>query len=465
MAGFTKNLTINSLQLFINQGLTLLIFFVLAKNLEKSDFGALNMILALLLTAFGILSFGIDQLLQKKMADGEPSGVWLPLAFIHNLVTGSIFYVLLLVLGLFPLPFPSSALLIIALGKLAFSLSMPYKQIMAGMERFNLVFRMSIISNLAKTLGVAILILSENLNLVSIALVFLVSDILELVFSIGIFRSHQSLAVDRSGFIKRYKSLVKEALPQLGTVMFAAAMARFDWLFIGFYLSTTRLAEYSFAYRVYEIALFPMLVIAPLLVPGFSRNLRNGHSFVNNYGFLLRMEMLAASFIILLLNILWDPLAGFISDGKYGSVNSLTIFILSLSMPLLYYNNFLWSVHFAHGRTKFIFIVFAFTFLLNAGANIIFIPVWGNEGAAVAYLAAILFQTILYHLKEPQATLTNWRPVFLTSMAALAGIIVSKATTDLLVSIPAALIIYLFLLVLSRQIFITDGRELREFKI
>ena len=49
MAGFTKNLTINSFQLFINQGLTLLVFFVLAKNLDKTDFGALNMILALLL--------------------------------------------------------------------------------------------------------------------------------------------------------------------------------------------------------------------------------------------------------------------------------------------------------------------------------------------------------------------------------------------------------------------------------
>ena len=175
--------------------------------------------------------------------------------------------------------------------------------------------------------------------------------------------------------------------------------------------------------------------------------------------------MLAASFILLLLNILWEPVAGFISEGKYGSVNSLTIFILSLSMPLLYYNNFLWSMHSARGRTKFIFRVFAFTFVINALANIIFIPVWGNEGAALAYLAAILFQTILYHVKEPHALIGNWRPVFLTSLAALAGIIVSKATSDLLISIPAALFIYFFLLILSRQLFISDGKELREFKI
>ena len=465
MAGFTKNLTINSFQLFINQGLTLLVFFLLARNLSKPDFGSLNMILALLLTSFGILSFGIDQLLQKKIAEGEPPAIWLPVSLIHYLLTGSIFYLVLVFLSLFSVPVSSSALLILALGKLAFSLSTPYKQVMTGLERFNLVFRMSIVSSLVKTSGLIILYASGQLSLLNIAIVFLAGDALELFYSVHIFKKQFSFSMNQTGLLKKYRCLVKEALPQLGTVMFAAAMARFDWIFIGFFLSTSALAEYSFAYRVYEIALFPMLVIAPLLVPGFTRKLRQQTESTEQYGFLLRMEMLAASLILLLLNLFWEPLAGYISDGKYGEVNSLTLFILSLSMPLMYYNNFLWSMHFARGRTKFIFLVFAFTFLLNITGNLILIPSWGNPGAALSYLIAILFQTILYHANEPKAGLANWRPVFFTSLAAMAGITVSKASPDPVLSISSGILLYLFLLILSRQLLFSDGRELKQFTI
>jgi O-antigen/teichoic acid export membrane protein len=459
MAGFIKNLSINSFQLFINQALTLVVFFVLAKNLDKSDFGALNMILALLLTAFGILSFGIDQLLQKKMADGEPAGVWLPVALTHNLITGAGFYILLVILSSLRLPFTPSILLLIALGKMAFSLSMPYKQVMAGLEKFQIVFRMSVTANLVKALGVLALAYTGQFLLSYIAIIFLVSDMLELVSCYYFFNRDMGISFEKSGFVLRYRKLLKEAFPQLGTVLFAAAMARFDWIFIGFFLSTTRLAEYSFAYRVFEIALFPMLVIAPLLVPRFTKQLRNASPKTNN-GLIFKMEMLVASFVVLLINVLWVPLAGIISDGKYGEVNSRVIFILSLSMPLLYYNNFLWSMHFAKGRTGFIFKVFAATFVINISSNLFFIPLWGNEGAAMAYVVAIFFQTIIYHFYEPYAMHQNWKILLLTSSAAMAGIFVSNLLHNGF-STPVALFTYALLMLISRQV---SFKEMKEYK-
>jgi peptidoglycan biosynthesis protein MviN/MurJ (putative lipid II flippase) len=81
----------------------------------------------------------------------------------------------------------------------------------------------------------------------------------------------------------------------------------------------------------------------------------------------------------------------------YGAVNARTILILSLCLPLLYLNNFLWTLHFAHGRLRWILTAFAAGFVLNVSGDLVLIPLYGNEGAAGAFLGAILLQTLLYH--------------------------------------------------------------------
>ena len=89
--------------------------------------------------------------------------------------------------------------------------------------------------------------------------------------------------------------LVRESLPQVGVVIFTSAIARFDWIFIGLFVSDVKLAEYSFAYKIFEITTLPLLAIAPLLVPFFTiffqQKKENNSVSVQNVKFLLRMEM------------------------------------------------------------------------------------------------------------------------------------------------------------------------------
>ncbi len=98
----------------------------------------------------------------------------------------------------------------------------------------------------------------------------------------------------------------------------------------------------------------------------------------------------------IMLNICWIPVIDFITDGKYGNVNSETIFLLSLSMPLLYFTNYLWTIHFAKGNLKLIFSIMALSFTVNIIACSILIPIFKNEGAAIAYLITVVAQLILY---------------------------------------------------------------------
>ena len=136
---------------------------------------------------------------------------------------------------------------------------------------------------------------------------------------------------------------------------------------------------------------------------------------------LLKFEIIIASLVALLLNILWIPVIDFITYGKYGSVNRYTVFLLSLSMPFIYANNFLWSINFAQGRLKMIFQIFFITFFINVSGDIILIPFFSGEGAAVAYLLAIVMQFIIFWITTDLPQLQENKFIFLIPIAAIAG--------------------------------------------
>jgi O-antigen/teichoic acid export membrane protein len=398
-----KPLSANGLQLLLNQVLSLCLFVLLARHLDKEAFGRLNGMLATLLLAFGVLSFGIDQLLVRKVASGEDPSPWLGTMLLHNVISGLIFLLLLLFTPLFMPGNLATCLLLLAMGKWALFLGTAFKSVVTGQERFRPLLFMSVTSNIVKTGGLWLLLRQHTIDLPRIALLFALADGLEAVCCFLVYRHRHTKPVFR-GSRTRYRALLLEARPQLGTVIFAAALARFDWLYLGASCPAKELAEYSFAYKAFEIAQLPLLVIAPVLVPRFTRLLQtgSGETFLRR---LLRTELLLAAVSVLALNAAWTPLAGWISGGKYGAVNRGTIALLSLALPILYYNNFLWSLHFASGRTGLIFRLFALTFLVNAAANWLLVPLWQKEGAAASFLLALLVQTAAYHLYADPA----WR--------------------------------------------------------
>ena len=135
------NLSANTLQLVINQLFGLFIFYILSVNLDKNSFGQVNLALAVLLSAFNILSFGIDQVVIKKVAHGDDTQTVLSLYVIHVILTGAFFYGMLLIGRMFFVQDRElySLILLIGVGKLMIFFSTPLKQVTSGMERFNLL--------------------------------------------------------------------------------------------------------------------------------------------------------------------------------------------------------------------------------------------------------------------------------------------------------------------------------------
>lgn len=369
--------------------------------MDKTSFGELNWCLAFLLTGFSILSFGLDQLAVKKIAAGENPSRIISLFTFHAISSGLLFC--LSILAAYVLVPGNSWLVILLLlstGKLMIYFSLPFKQAAAGFEKFTLLARMSVVSNIVKSVALILFssahILSNNL----VISIFIAGDLLEFIASVYLYRKAFKHAGHKFISRREYTSLLKETLPQIGVVVCTAVMSRFDWIFIGLVLSASKLAEYSFAYKVYEISTVPLLVIAPLLVPRFVKFFQQQNDLTSVYA-IVKLEMIVCSFVILMLNILWTPLTDAITGNKYGAVNSYTIFILTLCTPLLYVNNVLWAIAFARGKLKSIFRVTLITCCVNIAADCILIPLFQNEGAAIACLLALLVQTTLY-LKQDE---------------------------------------------------------------
>jgi O-antigen/teichoic acid export membrane protein len=461
---FFHNVRSSAAQFIINQASGLLLFFLLSRSLLKSDFGELNWTLAVYLTIFNILPFGLDQVTVQKIASGKQGKDLPALYLLHVTCTGILLYG---IIGLLYLLFPSFfsqhfLLLLLGGSKLLLFFSTPFKQIMAGKEKFNLLAGMSIVSNLAKIFLVGVLSLYGDLQIRQVAFIFIGSDALELIASVAIYRYFVKPGRGTTITFAAYRSLLKECLPQAGVAVFSSALARLDWILIGIFLTMSRLGEYSFAYKVFEMATLPLLVIAPLLVPLFSRyqsqgNLSTMHTKIY---LLLKSEFVIACLTALLLNVLWIPVIDGLTQGQYGRSNSQTIFLLSLCIPLLYLNNFLWSLHFAAGRQRMILRIFVFTFMLNLLLDWLLIPRLQNSGAALAFMLSILFQTICYSLPLGKQILPGWYSMLLCAASSLAA---GWMATTLFVSAWAALVVsvsaYMLLLVGAQQLRFREWRN------
>jgi O-antigen/teichoic acid export membrane protein len=385
------------LQVVINQCCGLVIFLVLSLQLDKTVFGEINWTLAVLLTAFSILSFGIDQLMVKKIAAGSSPDSVASLYLLHTLLTGGVFYILLLAGSfLFPSFFTAHYFLLwFAIARLAVFVASVFRQLANGQERYRLLAIMMVVSNVFRAMALLALWWFNRVNAVTVTVVFIAGDLAELLAGWWLAKKRLQLQISFAGGWPQYRLLLKEALPQLGSTVIAGAAARMDWILMGLMGMTVQLADYSFAYKIFEMAMLPLAVAGTLLMPRITRMFNTPGSDKGKLLTLLRLEMVLAAGTALVLCILWVPVVDWFTRGRYGAVNSGTILLLGAAIPFLYLNNLLWTILFAKGYLRQIFLVMLAVFLFNLAGNLLLLPRYSGEGAAMAWLAACALQSIL----------------------------------------------------------------------
>jgi len=448
----------SGLQAIAVQVLGSIFFYFISIYLSKEIFGVINLMNAVCLFVTTLLGFGLEQVVTRRIAASKRSD-WAAAAFFaHSLIGFLLTALVLLILnavfknqaGIYrylPCFFAAQGLIYIGI---------PLKQFLNAKERFTPYGIIAVISNIGKIVMALLMQKNHRLNIHKVIIILIGAAVFELACLLIYILTKTDFSFKLH--FNAYKKLLKESSAQYLSVIFDMSLSRMDWILVGIIAgNSVVLADYSFAYRAFELARLPVFIIAPVLLPRLARlmssNNKPGVADQQQINSFIKTEMFFAVLIPLILNILWVPLVSLITKGKYGNTNSLQFLILSLCIPFQFSINMLWSLTFGakkYKRVTFITIVCA---TVNVLLNVVLIKKFNGVGAAVAFFITTLLQGYLYYkLVCKEIMVLSLSPLLLFITAAIVYVIATSINVHFVIQLIIAIALYLSVAVLSKQI-------------
>jgi len=433
-----------------------LFFYLISIYLSKDNFGVISWLNAVTLFLTTVLGFGLDQVVVRRIAV-SPRSDWAAAAFFAHSIIGFVITFLILILlqalvkskavyQLLPWFFAAQGLIYMGI---------PLKQFLNAKEKFMPYGIIAIVSNTGKIVAACLLFQQQKLNIQGVMIILICSAAFELGCLLVFLLTKTTF-----GFrfpLKAYTKLLKEASAPYLSVLFDMSLSRLDWILLGIITTNTILADYSFAYRAFELARLPMVIIAPVILPRLSRLMAANNNqpdiatrqSINSFG---TVELFFGVMVPLILNILWEPVVGRITGGKYGYSNSSEFLILSACIPLQLFINLLWSLSFGARKYGSVTTITVICAAINVGLNLILIPIWGGNGAASAFLLTTLLQCGLYYrLVGKQIMAVQLRPFILFMVFAIL-IYLLVAPMHIMGKLALSVTLYPLAAILSKQI-------------
>ena len=462
-----RDISANTLQTVITQVFGLMIFYITSKYLLKNDFGEFNWCMAVGSTIIAVSSLGLDLVFVKRIALGENVLTISGIHFFHTLIVGSVLSLAAFVVRQFVPAFTTAhpffffVFLNLALANIANS----FKLCLNGLEAYKRLAIIALCINTFKFLSIIVLYVSGHFNILNVVFAYSLTSLFE--FVLAYFMMSRSLSARVKPLLKvvEYKYFILESLPQLGVVLFDSALARIDWILLGIISTAAATAEYSFAYKIFELAKLPILIIAPVLLTRFSKLFGEdgiiSEKHKKEIGFYFKLEMCVVMFIPVILVITWTPLIDYFTDNKYGAVNETNFWILAACVPLHGIINFLWTMGFVQGQLKTILFITITVSVLNIVANALLIPLYGATGSSFAFLACTVIQLLLYlkYINQVQVKL-NFGNVLISLASAMIAIVIAKAAiNNVIFAAMLAVFIHILLTFITKQISVGELRQ------
>ena len=388
----------------------------------------------------------------------------------HVMLTGTAFITLLLLIrNQVPvLKLNGSLFILLSISQCLSFFATPFRQIANGLEKFNTFFVMSCTANITKVFVLLTLAFMQKVSLEIIMYVYLLASFLELLVCVIVFRIRFRIPIKPGFDPKKYFNLIKEALPQFGITICSTALQRMDWILLGVLSTSVMLAEYSFTNKLFELFLLPLLIIGPVLFPLIVKAIN--HTDVGKMDYLktfVRIEVMVAVLVALVVNACWKDVIDLVTAEKYGDSTSVIILVMCFAMPLAYINNFFWSINFAKGNMRIIFLCILITFIANIVFDCVLIPYFSALGAAIGFVLANIVQVLYYSLKTN--ILNNrhffYHTLFVYGNGLIAGFLARYFFNGAISQTILSVTIYFVLLLFTGQLKIKDWWLLKKMTV
>lgn len=462
-----KKIFSSGLQAIGVQVLGLLFFYIVSKAMSKNDFGIINWATAASVIITTLLSFGMEQVVFRRIAASQRSD-WAAAAYmLHALVGSVIGFIVLFILAAFVKKAEIGYLPYFFLSQAFIYMATPLKQLLNAKQRFTPYGIVALISNGLKVVMAWWYISSGSIGIAQVYITLIICGAVEFFSLFYYVKKHAGFTINFR--TSAYTKLLKESLPQYISVIFDSSLSRLDWFLIGIIGTNTMTADYGVAYKAFEMQRLPVTIIAPVILAKFAK-LMGGNATLDEgkksvISSIFRLDFFLAGLIPLISVMLWVPALEFIYDGKYGADNLTEFTILSANIPLLFAVNLLWTISFTGKSYRKIANITIGSAALNLVLNLVLIPFYGGVGAASAFLLTTIIQLAGYlRLIKKEFFALPVQAVVLCLLVGVAAYFLAKTITDTwwlqLMIAPA---IYIAGSVLLRQVSMNDVKTLKQF--
>lgn len=451
-----KNIFSSGLQAIALQVLGVFFLFIISYYLSKDDFGLISWSNAVSTMITTLLALGMEQVVIRRIAASGRSD-WAAAAFlVHAVISSIILLAILSAIALFTTAPTFRLLPFLFLVQALVYIGTPLKQYLNAKQYFAPYGIIACISNLIKIIVAYLLMRADALTIQTAIVIMIVCGLGEVIALYIYIR--RKIGFSLKFKTSAYQKLIRESAPQYISTIFDVSLSRLDWVLLGIIGTHAMTAEYSIAYRAFEIARLPITVIAPILLTSLAKVFVNGDgldlSQKNNLARLFTIEIFVAILIVLVLNILWVPVMDTAFHGKYGANNAWEFLILSMNIPFLFCVNLLWTICFAGKVYKKVARLTIISAVINLVLNLVLIPLYGGKGAAAAFLATTVLQYIFYHVLVSRHFLKvpAYSMVMLILIAGAAYYISGVISALPVIKLAIAIVLYVMMSILFRQV-------------
>ena len=436
--------------------LALFVSVYLARYLGVEYFGEYNFVITYLTFFIFVANFGLDPILIRDLSrDGSNINHLTSNILIIRILT-SLFSIILAILSIRLLGYPEETILYVSVLS-AILLFQGISYLFESVFHANLKMHYSAIGLIiSKTFysAAAFALIYLNRTLLDFLYLYIVAELIRM--GIAIYYSRNFVTIKFNIEWRLWKSLFRECLPFIASYALFIIYYRVDILMLSKMEGIFAVGLYSSAYKLVDPVLFIPAALASTLMPLMSKE------YVNNFSKLKQLYSAGSKLILLLM--LPITIALFLLSGDlinllytedyYPAI--ITFQILSLTLVFNSMNSIQNSLLVASDRQRVNTVSIGFSCVLNVIINLILIPIYSYNGAAIATLISViaLFMIQLLFIKQALSILSLNRNSYgiLVSSFFVGMIIYSFPGSNLLILFVSCAFFYVVFLYLTKSL-------------
>ena len=384
-------------QQFFNYGISFLVGALVIRYLGPNDYGIITYILAILSILNPILFLGSSNILPREITVKQ--NIDLTYSFIKfSFVIALIFFIMIFIIILFS-DFDNKEEFLILSCTLLF---IPF-QILNYNNNAILKSKRNTISTIYTTLLIVplkLFVVYYDLGLKWIVIIFLLDSILISVFLI--WNSKINFRLIFSSKLKKLKYLNKSIIFNISATIVFILYTRIDQLMIKSFLNNFELGIYSANVKIYDAVIMIGFTISLSLLPYITKTRNNDKVIKKIYKYFYYLLLPGVILLVLFSDLVILILFG--SSFVTGFISMKILLISSFFAVFTSLNN---KILISCNLEKTILTRSIFALIINIILNIILIPKYGINGAAISTLVVTIFTAFIYDLIDNKSFFLN----------------------------------------------------------